>query len=279
MAQLSPQELMELFDRYFDQELDQQGQAQLAEVLRQEAGARDLFIKAATIQRTWHEWAQFETNLHESNVALPDADESRRIDEEVWQSMLDDSFAARKRAEVASQAQAMLDQDQQNKQVRLRPEDQKHSKRKDILIIIPHAAVWGGIAAGLLLAVWVVISLTSGPTSSTTPGPEIASPTVPTNPTIPADPTPPQPVPVLAQVDESRFAVWSADELGPDQAGEMRPGRYSLKQGAVSVKMSRGAGLVIQSPATFELLDDNRIELTSGRLVARVPVEASGFSV
>ncbi len=272
MAELDPRDLIDLIDRYFDEEdLDEKSQAQLQAHLCENAEARTLFIEMATVRRCWREWTKFETELRDSRVPLPDAEESRRLDEEVWQGILADSFVAKKRAELGQEDQQPFEEGRPQRSPHPLPGKQQQSTPRHVTIVIPRAVAWGAIAACMLLAAWVLLSFLDD-SQDAKPGLVVAPPAS-------IEQKPLDQLPFVAYVKDARLAKWLDAEQAPDEAGQMRPGRYTLEQGAVSVVLARGTNLVIQSPAAFVILDDNRIQLETGRLVARVPQQSAGFTV
>lgn len=54
---------------------------------------------------------------------------------------------------------------------------------------------------------------------------------------------------------------------------------YQLQQGVAKLRMNSGAEVILESPATFELLHHNSIRLRKGTLAAEVESEAVGFVV
>lgn len=56
-------------------------------------------------------------------------------------------------------------------------------------------------------------------------------------------------------------------------------GRYDLRAGLMEVAYPSGVEVLIESPATFELRGTNTVRLSEGRLSARVPKNAVGFTV
>jgi len=83
----------------------------------------------------------------------------------------------------------------------------------------------------------------------------------------------------IAVLTHTFSAVW-ADESAVHQSGEvLSPCVLKLKAGALQVEFSRGARVVLEGPAEFELLSDNSGALRCGKLVATVPEPAHGFSV
>jgi hypothetical protein len=69
-----------------------------------------------------------------------------------------------------------------------------------------------------------------------------------------------------------------ADGVSP--AGDMRAGTaLKLERGLAEVHFRCGARVVLEGPASLELLSDNSARLRSGRLAARVPEAAVGFEI
>ena len=84
------------------------------------------------------------------------------------------------------------------------------------------------------------------------------------------------PAPV-ASIDRVASAVWSSKKLTPGT--RLTPGRLQLKEGAVVIAFDRGARVVVEGPADFEVRGDNSLALHAGRVRARVPASAHGFSL
>lgn len=81
---------------------------------------------------------------------------------------------------------------------------------------------------------------------------------------------------VLASTSE---AVW-ADPADARQAGQsLQPGWLRLASGAVQIEFARGARVVLEGPAEFQLISENNAELRTGRMRAHVPEPAKGFTV
>jgi ferric-dicitrate binding protein FerR (iron transport regulator) len=67
---------------------------------------------------------------------------------------------------------------------------------------------------------------------------------------------------------------------GTPPTGEMRPGTLlCVERGLAEVRFRSGVHVVLQGPARLELLSGNSAHLHSGRLTARVPSPATGFTV
>lgn len=70
----------------------------------------------------------------------------------------------------------------------------------------------------------------------------------------------------------------TADSRGAFQTGQrLGPGRLSLEAGTVEVTIRNGARILLEGPATLELLTPLRAYLQAGRAVVHVPKAASGF--
>jgi hypothetical protein len=89
----------------------------------------------------------------------------------------------------------------------------------------------------------------------------------------------------LRQSQPARLAVvtrclgaQSADSRGAIRPGQpLGPGRLSLDAGAVEVTIQNGARIVLEGPATLELLTPMQAYLQAGQAVVHVPKAASGF--
>jgi hypothetical protein len=83
----------------------------------------------------------------------------------------------------------------------------------------------------------------------------------------------------VAVLTHSADAVWADSGPGKQRGESLTPGWLHLKSGAVQIEFSRGARVVLEGPAEFQLLTDNSAFLGSGRLRAQVPEPAHGFAV
>lgn len=82
--------------------------------------------------------------------------------------------------------------------------------------------------------------------------------------------------PKVAIVKETVDAQWA----DPVETGiELSPQQLQLQQGYARIQFIRGAEVIIQAPATFELKTENRLFLKSGLITARVPEPARGFRI
>lgn len=125
-------------------------------------------------------------------------------------------------------------------------------------IVIPRALVYGlvaGLAAMLVFAVWVM--LPDPPTPSTT------------QPTVAA-----LDVKLASAVD----AEWSGGvRLKPGDS--LPPHPLRLTRGWIELSFARGESVLVEGPATFEVLSRDRMRLDAGRITANVPQTAIGFTI
>jgi len=81
----------------------------------------------------------------------------------------------------------------------------------------------------------------------------------------------------VAVLTRASAAIWQS---GSHAIGEALPGgRLELKSGAVEVEFTRGARVVLEGPAEFEIASDNAGYLRHGKLRAEVPPPAHGFAL
>ena len=89
------------------------------------------------------------------------------------------------------------------------------------------------------------------------------------------------PIPADALLADSINAIWSSSKPIPQQnsAFYANTGPYSLREGYIELQFASDSHVTIEAPAKFEVLSDNKINLINGRIYARVPKQAIGFSV
>jgi len=81
----------------------------------------------------------------------------------------------------------------------------------------------------------------------------------------------------VARVLASVEAEWEGGGVAP--GSYLQAGSYHLLRGMTDLELAEGVKLSLRGPAVFELVNENRIHLTSGKLVARIPEQALGFLV
>ncbi len=83
----------------------------------------------------------------------------------------------------------------------------------------------------------------------------------------------------LTQAVGAEFVYGVAGEVQAQQGTQMRAGLYTLQAGLVEIEYPSGAVLVMQAPATFELVSAECLRLEDGRLSAHIPETATGFRI
>jgi hypothetical protein len=85
---------------------------------------------------------------------------------------------------------------------------------------------------------------------------------------------------IVGQLTESRGAKWNSAD-GPSGAGALLHSGQNLvlTEGSAIITFASGAKVHLEGPATIRLLSDNDMELINGRIAARVPHQAVGFTV
>jgi len=81
----------------------------------------------------------------------------------------------------------------------------------------------------------------------------------------------------IAWLVNAQNCQWESN-TAPD--GEFTPGRVlALQSGLAEIRFQSGAQVLLQGPATLELLSANSAKLTKGKLSAQVPPAARGFQI
>jgi hypothetical protein len=81
----------------------------------------------------------------------------------------------------------------------------------------------------------------------------------------------------VATLDQVAEVTWKSGKFEPN--GRLKPGPFQLEQGAAVIAFDRGARVVVEGPAKFELRDNNSMILRSGKARAHVPESAHGFKL
>jgi hypothetical protein len=85
---------------------------------------------------------------------------------------------------------------------------------------------------------------------------------------------------VVATLSGLHDVVWANEQIGPRQGMELAAGQaLHLESGLAEITFHTGSRVLLQGPAQFVVQGDNAARLSSGKLVARVPAPAIGFTV
>lgn len=86
-------------------------------------------------------------------------------------------------------------------------------------------------------------------------------------------------VATLSKTVGAEFAFGPNGECAPGEGVDLRQGTYELLSGLIEIEYDSGALLLVQAPATFELVDDASVRLEDGQVSAHVPQAAIGFRI
>jgi len=91
---------------------------------------------------------------------------------------------------------------------------------------------------------------------------------------------PPQPKPpeFFATLTRATDCVWDGPTR-PKPGDRLAAGGLSLREGMAEIALASGVNLLVEAPATMELVDAASSVLNAGRIVARVPPTVVGFAV
>ncbi len=128
-------------------------------------------------------------------------------------------------------------------------------------VVIPKFAFYGTLAAMAALVLFALFMSFHRPGApSVVPGPSVVA-------------TP------VARVAQSVNARWADDTLATTPGTLLYPGTHMLRRGMVRIVYDNDATLIIEAPATFELVSGDRVMLHQGKLVGEAPARAFGFTV
>ncbi len=84
----------------------------------------------------------------------------------------------------------------------------------------------------------------------------------------------------VGQLTKATGVEWASDsQLHLNRGNSLAAGPLKLETGLAQIEMLSGATLVLEGPADFELLSDDEVFLTKGKLRVMVPPAAAGFAV
>jgi len=84
---------------------------------------------------------------------------------------------------------------------------------------------------------------------------------------------------VVATLTRSFNAEWEGRSEPFVDLAALNPGVLKLERGYAELKLVHGASVILQAPASIELLEINSLHLMSGNITCKVPPEAIGFSI
>jgi hypothetical protein len=88
-----------------------------------------------------------------------------------------------------------------------------------------------------------------------------------------------RPRPVAARVVRIESATWPAGQSVPSVGEPLRAGRLRIQRGFMEIAFVRGATVILEGPAEFDVRGPLHAALHLGRAVTRVPPGARGFTL
>lgn len=85
--------------------------------------------------------------------------------------------------------------------------------------------------------------------------------------------------PPIAAVTAVRDCRWESGSFAPTLGQTLGAGEIRLVEGVMELEFSTGARVVVEGPAKFDPRESHQIYLHAGKLTARVPAKAIGFTV
>jgi hypothetical protein len=83
------------------------------------------------------------------------------------------------------------------------------------------------------------------------------------------------PAKIVAAIDSR----WASPQQPLNDGDSLNRGPVRLAGGRIEIRFDRGARMIVEGPANFEVRSSNSVFLSSGMIVAKVPPQAIGFSV
>lgn len=269
MSERTPNDIELLITRHLDGELSSGDIASLQSWLRADPANADLFARRAIDHQRLHELTAVETLVLVSDGLddadpLPDAAEGAD-DEEMLGAL---------QALGLGQEDAMpVDITERVKREAAR--DRRAARQTAVQgggsaggWVIPAPLVWLGIAATVGLVAWLGWSVTGTNPIDTPTQPMTADNTAPS---LPQDAGV-----VVAQITETVDAHW----VGSPQPDGLRAGTtLTLASGFAQVGFGEHGSVLVEGPATFEVVDSGTLRLIDGRLVAQATDATEALSL
>jgi hypothetical protein len=85
--------------------------------------------------------------------------------------------------------------------------------------------------------------------------------------------------PLVATLVDGKACKWEGGALPTELGARLPAGRLRLAEGVARLRFSEGAEVSVEAPAELELVSPRRCVLHAGRLIAKVPPHAIGFTV
>ena len=83
----------------------------------------------------------------------------------------------------------------------------------------------------------------------------------------------------IASISKTENCKWLNSSLPTSVGAELTSGKLSLESGLATIKFSSGAEIVLEAPASIELVDAMHCKILDGTVLAKVPESAHGFTI
>lgn len=83
----------------------------------------------------------------------------------------------------------------------------------------------------------------------------------------------------IASISKTENCKWLNSSLPTSVGSKLTSGKLSLESGLATIKFSSGAEIVLEAPASIELVDEMHCRILDGTVLAKVPESAHGFTV
>ncbi|QDU56853.1 LamG-like jellyroll fold domain-containing protein [Aeoliella mucimassa] len=265
---MPPDGVLELFHGYLDDQLSESQFAVLQSMLLENPAYARWFAQVALIHSGTH------SQLHQRDLcqfyAASDSSCELKLDVDpanIRELLHESAEADRKKAEAESlrrMKQALVEAEEDR--LRQQELERLNRPRRPQPIEIPRFAVWLAATAVIVLIGFVTQAMLSQSSSQgdlAEVSPPLATPAIQT----------------YGKVTQSFNAIWTGDNrpIGADQ--RLPLGEFALDQGVVEILLDDGSILVGEAPFEMDLLSANKVLLNKGKVLARVPEEAIGFTI
>ena len=273
---MPPEDLDALILRYLDGQISRDDFARLSELLHDDPASLDRFVELSRLDRSIRDTL-------DHGHTLASVQEARLISESTGESF-EDLLAHLAAGSEKAQTVVLQDPAQKRPSSMSKTDDESVSARELLSLagylaskgIRTKAGVIGSIAAVLMLGALLYLTIVGlGGNAEKTNVPKIAGDQP--EPSAPSDLPEVQPTPIAAMLTGEHNAAWEHHPGKDLYAGQ----RLTLIRGTAEIATTRGAIVVIEAPASIELLNNsNAIHLDRGRLVGICHTESSkGFLV
>ena len=83
----------------------------------------------------------------------------------------------------------------------------------------------------------------------------------------------------IASISKTENCKWLNSSLPTTVGAELSSGKLSLESGLATIKFTSGAEIVLEAPASIELVDAMHCKILDGTVLAKVPESAHGFTI